>query len=335
MNGRTIISKKKRMDGPRPNHRRYDDSLIHHSWSKWSPWFRPKWQSQQSLRNCYSLSHPPAARPTRVPCRCSDGQTRGSLLPVRRSPGPASRSPLSRATMDGGREQQAPPEAQPGKNLIKIPSYQEVFGTGAASSSSKPASYNPPLASSGAAAAASSSSSSSGSFSQAFSFLKSSEFYSPPPPPPQPTTTTPRYLILSSLSSSSQYPRRRRPRLWRVGVGFPGAGRLRLAPQRRRPRARTPFSSVIGRYWGVISSTMTLLTSCFEVPVPLLYSKFRVFCSFLFGREGTLCWSTSGMLGGRSQKSCRTMCLGNRHVPCTWGEHFLRLIVSSFWIGLV
>ncbi|EER91361.1 hypothetical protein BDA96_01G203200 [Sorghum bicolor] len=97
--------------------------------------------------------------------------------------------------MDGGREQQAPPEGQPGKNLIKIPSYQEVFGTGASSSSSKPASYNPPLASSGgtAAAAASSSSSSSGSFSQAFSFLKSSEFYSPPPPPPpQPTTTTPR-----------------------------------------------------------------------------------------------------------------------------------------------
>ena len=88
--------------------------------------------------------------------------------------------------MDGGREQQAPPEGQPGKNLIKIPSYQEVFGTGASSSSSKPASYNPPLASSGgtAAAAASSSSSSSGSFSQAFSFLKSSEFYSPPPPPP-------------------------------------------------------------------------------------------------------------------------------------------------------
>ncbi|PWZ57113.1 hypothetical protein Zm00014a_008900 [Zea mays] len=90
--------------------------------------------------------------------------------------------------MDGGREQQAPPESQPGKNLIKIPSYQEVFGTGASSSSSKPPSYNPPVATS-AAAAASSSSSSSGSFSQAFSFLKSSEFYSPPPPPPQPTTT--------------------------------------------------------------------------------------------------------------------------------------------------
>lgn len=90
--------------------------------------------------------------------------------------------------MDGGREQQAPPESQPGKNLIKIPSYQEVFGTGASTSSSKPPSYNPPVATS-AAAAASSSSSSSGSFSQAFSFLKSSEFYSPPPPPPQPTTT--------------------------------------------------------------------------------------------------------------------------------------------------
>jgi DNA excision repair protein ERCC-1 len=95
--------------------------------------------------------------------------------------------------MDGGREQQAPPESQPGKNLIKIPSYQEVFGTGASSSSSKPPSYNPPVATS-AAAAASSSSSSSGSFSQAFSFLKSSEFYSPPPPPPPQPTTTPRYL---------------------------------------------------------------------------------------------------------------------------------------------
>ena len=122
--------------------------------------------------------------------------------------------------MEGGREQQAPPEGHPGKNLIKIPSYQEVFGTGATSSSSKPASYNPPLASSGGAAV-SSSSSSLGSFSQDFSFLKSSEFYSPPPPPPQPTTTTPRYLILSSLYSS--WPRLRR-------VRFPGAGRLRLAP---------------------------------------------------------------------------------------------------------
>ncbi|XP_062205963.1 DNA excision repair protein ERCC-1 [Phragmites australis] len=89
--------------------------------------------------------------------------------------------------MDGERERQAP-ERQPGKNLIKIPAYQEVFGSGT-SSSSAPPSYNPPLASSGAAASSSSSSSSSGSFSQTFSFLKSSEFYSPPPPPPQPTTT--------------------------------------------------------------------------------------------------------------------------------------------------
>ncbi|XP_066380533.1 DNA excision repair protein ERCC-1-like [Miscanthus floridulus] len=103
--------------------------------------------------------------------------------------------------MEGGREQQAPPEGQPGKNLIKIPSYQEVFGTGTSSSSTKPASYNPPLASS---AAASSSSSSSGSFSQAFSFLKSSEFYSPPPPPPQPTTTTPRPPQASPSASTPQ-----------------------------------------------------------------------------------------------------------------------------------
>ncbi|XP_034572997.1 DNA excision repair protein ERCC-1 isoform X2 [Setaria viridis] len=104
--------------------------------------------------------------------------------------------------MDGGREQQGPPERQPGKNLIKIPSYQEVFGTGASSSSSTPPSYNPPLASAGAPAA-SSSSSSSGSFSQAFSFLKSSEFYSPPPPPPQPTST-PRPPQASSSAPAPQ-----------------------------------------------------------------------------------------------------------------------------------
>jgi hypothetical protein len=67
----------------------------------------------------------------------------------------------------------------------------------------------------------------------------------------------------------------------------------------------------------VISGSITLLTSCFEVLVPFFYSKFRVFCSFLLGREGTLCWSTSGMPGGRSPMSCRTMCLGSRHVPCT------------------
>ncbi|CAN6287717.1 unnamed protein product [Urochloa humidicola] len=104
--------------------------------------------------------------------------------------------------MEGGREQQGPPERQPGKNLIKIPSYQEVFGTGASSSSSTPPSYNPPLPTAGAPAA-STSSSSSGSFSQAFSFLKSSEFYSPPPPPPQPTST-PRPPQASSSASVPQ-----------------------------------------------------------------------------------------------------------------------------------
>ncbi|CAL4934403.1 unnamed protein product [Urochloa decumbens] len=104
--------------------------------------------------------------------------------------------------MDGGREQQGPPERQPGKNLIKIPSYQEVFGTGASSSSLTPPSYNPPLPSAGAPAA-STSSSSSGSFSQAFSFLKSSEFYSPPPPPPQPTST-PRPPQASSSAPAPQ-----------------------------------------------------------------------------------------------------------------------------------
>jgi len=99
--------------------------------------------------------------------------------------------------MDGGGEQQGPPERQPGKNLIKIPSYQEVFGTGASSSSSTPPSYNPPLNSTGTPGA-SFSSSSSGSFSQSFSFLKSSEFYSPPPPPPQ-LTSTPRYVYWPPL----------------------------------------------------------------------------------------------------------------------------------------
>ncbi|KAL6642819.1 hypothetical protein ACP70R_021000 [Stipagrostis hirtigluma subsp. patula] len=104
----------------------------------------------------------------------NDGQTRRSRLPERPR--------LSGAAMDGERENQG----QSGKkNLIKIPSYQEVFGSGA-SSSAPPPSYNPPLASSGAA-----SSSSAASFSQAFSFLKSSEFYSPPPPPPQATTPRP------------------------------------------------------------------------------------------------------------------------------------------------
>ncbi|KAM0914049.1 hypothetical protein ACQ4PT_011755 [Festuca glaucescens] len=84
--------------------------------------------------------------------------------------------------MDGQQGQQRPDS---GKNLIKIPSYQEVFGTTSSSSSSAPTSYNPPLP---AAAAASASSSS--SFSEAFSFLKSSEFYSPPPLPPQPSTAS-------------------------------------------------------------------------------------------------------------------------------------------------
>jgi DNA excision repair protein ERCC-1 len=88
-----------------------------------------------------------------------------------------------------GRRRRQP---EPGKNLIKIPSYQEVFGSGA-SSSAAPPSYNPPPTT-----AASSSSSS--SFSQAFSFLKSTEFYSPPPPPPQ--TTTPRPPQASSAAQA-------------------------------------------------------------------------------------------------------------------------------------
>uniref|UniRef100_A0A0E0R1G2 ERCC1-like central domain-containing protein n=1 Tax=Oryza rufipogon TaxID=4529 RepID=A0A0E0R1G2_ORYRU len=85
-----------------------------------------------------------------------------------------------------GRRRRQP---EPGKNLIKIPSYQEVFGSGA-SSSAAPPSYNPPPTT------AASSSSSSSSFSQAFSFLKSTEFYSPPPPPPQTTTPSLRYHLL-------------------------------------------------------------------------------------------------------------------------------------------
>lgn len=85
--------------------------------------------------------------------------------------------------MDGEQGHQRPVSS---KNLIKIPSYQEVFGNGvssSSSSSSKPPSYNPTLPS-----AAVGSSSASSSFSEAFSFLKSSEFYSPPPPPPHPST---------------------------------------------------------------------------------------------------------------------------------------------------
>ncbi|KAF8722339.1 hypothetical protein HU200_022630 [Digitaria exilis] len=113
--------------------------------------------------------------------------------------------------MDGEKEQQGAPERQPGKNLIKIPSYQEVFGTGSTSSSSTPPSYNPPLPSAGTPAA-STSSSSSGSFSQAFSFLKSSEFYSPPPPPPpQPAShpevpsSTSRLLVLSDKGTAEEF----------------------------------------------------------------------------------------------------------------------------------
>jgi hypothetical protein len=107
--------------------------------------------------------------------------------------------------MDGERDNQG----QPGKNPIKIPSYQEVFGSGA-SSSPAPPSYNPPLASSCAAA-----SSSSSSFSQSFSFLKSTEFYTPPPPPPQPAVN-PRYFPLSTAFFSNFLRRRPAPEfmLW-------------------------------------------------------------------------------------------------------------------------
>ncbi|KAM3402718.1 hypothetical protein ACQJBY_006501 [Aegilops geniculata] len=99
--------------------------------------------------------------------------------------------------MDGEQGRQRPDS---GKNLIKIPSYQEVFGNGtaASSSSSTPPSYNPPLPSAASAAAGSSS-----SFSEAFSFLKSSEFYSPPPPPPQPSTS-PRPPLAGATTTPSQ-----------------------------------------------------------------------------------------------------------------------------------
>uniref|UniRef100_A0ACD5TJ24 Uncharacterized protein n=1 Tax=Avena sativa TaxID=4498 RepID=A0ACD5TJ24_AVESA len=100
--------------------------------------------------------------------------------------------------MDGQQGRQRP---ESGKNLIKIPSYQEVFGTtSSSSSSSAPTSYNPPLPAAAAAAAAPSSSS---SFSEAFSFLKSSEFYSPPPAPPQPSTA-PRPPVAGPSTAASQ-----------------------------------------------------------------------------------------------------------------------------------
>ncbi|KAF8722221.1 hypothetical protein HU200_022529 [Digitaria exilis] len=163
-------------------------------------------------------------------------------LAGRRAPRRRTDTPLGLPRRHGrGKGAAGAPERQPGKNLIKIPSYQEVFGTGSTSSSSTPPSYNPPLPSAGTPAA-STSSSSSGSFSQAFSFLKSSEFYSPPPPPPpQPPPprgmhTPPHLLVLNPCGSG----------LDSDGFGFAGAGRLRLAPPWRCPRARSPFSSVIG-----------------------------------------------------------------------------------------
>lgn len=96
--------------------------------------------------------------------------------------------------MDGQQGRQRP---ESGKNLIKIPSYQEVFGTTSSSSSSAPTSYNPPLPATAGAAASSS------SFSEAFSFLKSSEFYSPPAPPPQPSTA-PRPPVASPSAAATQ-----------------------------------------------------------------------------------------------------------------------------------
>jgi DNA excision repair protein ERCC-1 len=100
--------------------------------------------------------------------------------------------------MDGQQGRQRP---ESGKNLIKIPSYQEVFGT-TSSSSSAPTSYNPPLPATAGAAASSS------SFSEAFSFLKSSEFYSPPAPPPPQPSTAPRYQLPRPLLGLSQSQRR-------------------------------------------------------------------------------------------------------------------------------
>lgn len=97
--------------------------------------------------------------------------------------------------MDGQQGRQRP---ESGKNLIKIPSYQEVFGTTSSSSSSAPTSYNPPLPATAGAAASSS------SFSEAFSFLKSSEFYSPPAPPPAQPSTAPRPPVASPSAAATQ-----------------------------------------------------------------------------------------------------------------------------------
>ncbi|XP_047096235.1 DNA excision repair protein ERCC-1 [Lolium rigidum] len=98
--------------------------------------------------------------------------------------------------MDGQQGRQRP---ESGKNLIKIPSYQEVFGTtSSSSSSSAPTSYNPPLPATAGAAASSS------SFSEAFSFLKSSEFYSPPAPPPPQPSTAPRPPVAGPSAAAAQ-----------------------------------------------------------------------------------------------------------------------------------
>ncbi|KAG1354549.1 DNA excision repair protein ERCC-1 [Cocos nucifera] len=95
-------------------------------------------------------------------------------------------------------EQRASEEQNKKKGVIKIPSYQEVFG-GGTSSSSAPQPYNPPLPPP--------------SFSQAFSFVKASEFYHPPPASdpsprhvaaePQPSATPTAAAAASSSSGSS------------------------------------------------------------------------------------------------------------------------------------
>ncbi|XP_008803935.2 DNA excision repair protein ERCC-1 [Phoenix dactylifera] len=81
-------------------------------------------------------------------------------------------------------EQRASQEQNKKKGVIRIPSYQEVFG-GGTSSSSAPQPYNPPPPP---------------SFSQAFSFIKASEFYTPPPPTSDPS---PRHVAAEPQASAT------------------------------------------------------------------------------------------------------------------------------------
>lgn len=92
----------------------------------------------------------------------------------------------SRQNEDG---EQGDPNKRKKRDLIKIPSYQEVFESSQAKPT--PSLFRP-----------------SSSFSQAFSFIKSSEFYTPPPPPPEepPSRQVAQSDAFASASASTSVP---------------------------------------------------------------------------------------------------------------------------------